>query len=148
MGIRKDCNKHNDRCDLAGKTVDKVKGFARKINLHCLGDHCCEVGGLVVLFAPLAEEFAELPILVRFLLFCLAALYIPVPAYLKRHVLSLVHELQNLLVIGILVAFVPAAFTRHLAIHLHGNPGVCDPGREWKLQCITLFECFQEIMYS
>ena len=32
--------------------------------------------------------------------------------------------------------------------HLHSNPGICDPRREWEVQFITLFECFQEIMYS
>ena len=106
------------------------------------------MGGFIVLFTPLAEEFAELPVLVLLLLFILAALDIAVPAHLKCHVLSLVHEFKNLLVIGILVAFVPTTFTRHFAIHLHGDPGVCDSRRKRKVQFVTLFECFQEIMYS
>ncbi len=148
LGIRKDRNKHDDWCDLASKAVDTVEGLACEINLHRLGDHCCEVGCLVVLLAPLAKEFTELPVLVRLLLLGLAALYIPIPAHLKRHVLSLVHELQDLLVVRILVAFVPAAFTGHLAIHLHGNPGVCDPRRKRKIQFITLFEGMDELQYS
>ena len=148
LGIRKDRDKHDDRRDLAGKAVDQVEGLACEVDLHRLCDHRRKVRRFVVLLAPLAEELTELPVLIGLLLFGNAASGVALPAYLERHVLPLIHEIKNLRVIGVLIAFIPSAFTRHFAIHLHGDPSIRDSGREWITQFLALLEGLQKVMNS
>ena len=141
---REDRNKHYNRRYFSGQPVDQIKCLSGKVDLHSLSDDRREMSCLVILLAPFAIKLAELPILVSLLSLSCAQLTVTIPAYLHGHVLLLVHEFHNFLIVRILVTFIPASFAGHFAVHFHGDPGIGNSGRERVIQIFIFLECLEK----
>ncbi len=65
LRIRKNGDEYYTLYDLAGETIQHLKGFPGKVHLHLLSDDGVEVKHFLVFFAPFCVILAELPVRVE-----------------------------------------------------------------------------------
>ncbi len=73
-----------------------------------------------------------------------APLAVSDPACLERHVLALLHEVQDMPVVREFATWVVPAFSGNFTVDFHGDSGVRDADRERVIQSFAMFKGVNE----